>query len=123
MRGLMYLAASVFVLAACSKGSDDIAATYVSPAVYNEYTCSQIQQEIIRVNTQVNQMAGKLDDNRETDEAVTAAGIILFWPALFFLGGTKEEEAEFARLKGEFNALEQVSIQKDCAGLAKPKEG
>ena len=68
-------------------------------------------------------MAGKLDDNRETDEAVTAAGIILFWPALFFLGGTKEEEAEFARLKGEFNALEQVSIQKDCAGLAKPKEG
>lgn len=123
MRKLAYLAAAMIVLAACSKGSDDIVASYVSPAVYNEYTCSQIQQEIIRVNTQVNQMAGKLDDNRETDKAVTAAGIILFWPALFFLGGTKEEEAEFARLKGEFKALEQVSIQKDCAGLAKPKEG
>jgi hypothetical protein len=59
-------------------------------------------------------LSGKLDDNAEKDEAVTAAGIILFWPALFFLGGTKEEEAEFGRLKGEFNALEKVSIQKNC---------
>lgn len=114
MRNYVYLAAAVLVLAACSKSSEDISATYVSPAVYNDYTCNQIQQEIVRVNTQVNQMSGKLDDNAEKDEAVTAAGIILFWPALFFLGGTKEEEAEFARLKGEFNALEQVSIQKNC---------
>jgi hypothetical protein len=30
----------------------------------------------------------------------------LFWPTLFFLGGTKEREAEFARLKGESEALQ-----------------
>jgi hypothetical protein len=51
MRNFVYLAASVLILAACSKGSEDIAATYVSPAVYNDYTCEQIQQEIVRVNT------------------------------------------------------------------------
>tara|TARA_E500000178_G_C16845548_1_gene672653 strand:+ start:411 stop:530 length:120 start_codon:yes stop_codon:yes gene_type:complete len=36
-------------------------------------------------------------------------------PALFFIGGTKEQEAEYAQLKGEFNALEKVSITKDCS--------
>ena len=69
----------------------------------------------MRVNGIANQMAGKLDDNKETDDAVTAAGIILFWPALFFLGGTSEEESEYARLRGEYNALEQASIQKKCS--------
>ena len=69
---------------------------------------------MVRINGFANQMAGKLDDNKATDEAVTAAGIILFWPALFFLGGTSEEEAEFARLRGEYNALEQASILKKC---------
>ena len=64
-------------------------------------------------------MTGQLDDNRETDNVTTTAGILLFWPALFFLGGTKEQEAEYAQLKGEYNALEQFSIQKKCGFLKK----
>jgi hypothetical protein len=59
-------------------------------------------------------MSGKLDKNRENDNLTTGAALILFWPAVFFLGGTKEQEAEFARLKGEAQAVEQVSIQKKC---------
>lgn len=76
--------------------------------------CEQVRQEMVRINGQANQLAGKLDKDKATDESVTAAGIILFWPALFFLGGTKEQEAEYGRLKGEYNALEQASIQKKC---------
>ena len=45
---------------------------------------------------------------------ITGAGLILFWPALFFIGGTKEQEAEYARLKGEYEALDKVAIQKNC---------
>jgi len=67
-----------------------------------------------RISTKVNQMTGKLDKNAETDNVVTGVGVVLFWPALFFLGGTKEEEAEFARLKGEYQALEQVAVEKKC---------
>lgn len=69
----------------------------------------------MRVSGRVNEMTGKLNKNRENDNVTTTAGIILFWPALFFLGGTKEQEAEYAKLKGEYNALEQVSIQKKCS--------
>ena len=59
-------------------------------------------------------MTGKLDKNRENDNMATGVSLLLFWPAVFFLGGTKESEAEFARLKGEAQAIEQVSIQKKC---------
>jgi hypothetical protein len=44
-----------------------------------------------------------------------AVGLVLFWPALFFLeGGDGPEAAEYACLKGEVDALEQVAIQKKC---------
>jgi hypothetical protein len=42
------------------------------------------------------------------------AGLLLFWPALFALGGTREEEAEYARLKGEHAALQQSAAAKGC---------
>ena len=42
-------------------------------------------------------------------------GLILFWPALFFLeGGDGVNASQYSHLKGEFEALEQVAIQKDC---------
>ena len=41
-------------------------------------------------------------------------GMILFWPALFALGGTKEQEAEYGRLKGEYEAIQQAAIAKKC---------
>ena len=44
-----------------------------------------------------------------------AIGLVLFWPTLFFLeGGDGPEAAEYARLKGEVDALEGVAIQKQC---------
>ena len=42
--------------------------------------------------------------------------MLLFWPALFALGGTKQQEAEYARLKGEYDALQQAAIVKKCPG-------
>ena len=45
---------------------------------------------------------------------------MLFWPALFFLGGTKQQEAEYARLKGEHEALQQSAIEKKCPALVAP---
>tara|TARA_B110000879_G_C11066450_1_gene468856 strand:+ start:789 stop:1124 length:336 start_codon:yes stop_codon:yes gene_type:complete len=45
-------------------------------------------------------------------------GLILFWPTLFALeGGDGAGAAEYAQLKGEFNALRQNSVEKRC-GLA-----
>ena len=106
---------SIFVfLNACAKSSKDIVVTYVSPLQYADYACPQIKSEMIRVSSKVKALTGKIDTNNENDKIITGAGIILFWPALFFLGGTKEQEAEYARLKGEYEALDRVAVQKNC---------
>lgn len=118
----MYKAVTRFVafmfatstLLGCSTASKDIAPLYINPMQYSNYDCDQLRQELLRVNGRVSQMTGKLDKNRENDNLTTTASIILFWPAVFFLGGTKEQEAEFGRLKGESQALEQAFIQSKC---------
>lgn len=40
-------------------------------------------------------------------------GLVLFWPALFFLAGDDRSD-ELGRLKGEYEALETSAIQKKC---------
>ena len=105
----------IFVfLSACAKSSKDIVGAYVSPLQYANYECPQIKSEMIRVSSKVKALTGKIDTNNENDKMITGAGLILFWPALFFLGGTKEQEAEYARLKGEYEALDRVAVQKNC---------
>jgi len=42
------------------------------------------------------------------------AAVVIFWPAAFFVKGDGQNAAELARLKGEFEALEKVSIEKNC---------
>ena len=71
--------------------------------------------EMSRVSKKVNELRGGLKEQADNDSAQMAIGLIIFWPALFFLeGGDGADAAEFSRLKGEFEALEQVSIHKSC---------
>jgi hypothetical protein len=61
----------------------------------------------------VAQLGGRLDQASSNDKAILAGGI-LFFPAWFALGGTKQQEAEYARLKGEHEAVQQAAILKKC---------
>ena len=110
------------ILGGCASASKDVATQSVSPLQYHAYDCDQITAETMRVQTRVNQLAGRLDTAAANDKALTGVGVILFWPALFALGGTKEQEAEYGRLKGESEALQQVAISKKCAGAIPPAQ-
>ena len=99
---------------ACASGSDKIAATYVSPIQYASYSCRQIGEESQRLSSRAAQAAGVQDKKRTNDAVVTTVGVIVFWPALFFIDGDNQQTAELARLKGEMEAVEQASIQKNC---------
>ena len=109
------LTAIALVLGGCATASKDIATSYVSPMQYNQYDCDQLAAESARIRGRVDALGGRLDTAASNDAKITGVGIILFWPALFFLGGTKEQEAEYARLKGEYEAVQQAAIQKKCA--------
>lgn len=112
-------ACSGIVLAGCSTAAKDIPPTYVSPIQYSTYDCEQITAENQRLTGRVVQLGGRLDEAASNDKAIGVAGALLFWPALFALGGTKGQEAEYARLRGEHDALQQASIGKKCGFEAK----
>lgn len=100
-------------LVACASKSDNISAAYVSPLQYQGYNCNQIRSELARVSRRVNEVAGVQDSQASKDSVALGVGMVLFWPALFFMIG-KDKEEELARLKGEYEALEQAAIQKNC---------
>ena len=102
------------LIAGCATAGKDVTATYVSPVQYSSLDCDQIKQELQRVNGRVNQLTGRLDEAASNDKAIAGIGIILFWPALFALGGTKQQEAELSRLKGEYDALQSAAVSKKC---------
>jgi len=71
--------------------------------------------EMNRTSRKANELQARLKKDADNDAAQMAVGVIIFWPALFFLeGGDGPEAAEYSRLKGEFEALEEVSVQKKC---------
>lgn len=115
MKKPITLAVSVAIaLSGCSTASKDITANYVSPMQYQSYDCEQLASETQRIQTRVTEVGGHLDKAASNDQAIAGVGIILFWPALFALGGTKQQEAEYGRLKGEYDAIQQAAIAKKC---------
>ena len=112
MRAILLLFA--VALAGCASKSGDIAPMYVSPVTYQNYTCAQIAQESQNVSARAAEYAGAQDSKRTSDQIATGVAIVVFWPAAFFLGGDGNTAAELARLKGQMQALEQASVQKNC---------
>lgn len=103
----------VMALAGCATSSKDIAPAYVSPVTYQHYDCEQIAAEVARLQGRADQLAGLLDQAASNDKAIGASALI-FWPALFALGGTKAQEAEYASLRGQGDAVQQAAIVKKC---------
>lgn len=115
MKTITAIALSAAILTtACADNSADIQPTYISPLTYQSFSCSQIEQEARRIAARSAQVSGVQDKNAQGDAVATGVALVLFWPAAFFIGGNKENAAELSRLKGELDALEQASIQKNC---------
>ena len=101
-------------LAGCASSSQDIMPAYVSPVQYQGYTCQQLALEAQSISTRAATLSGVQDSQRTKDGWTTAAAVIVFWPAAFFVGGDKQAAAELAQMKGQMVAVEQASIAKKC---------
>jgi hypothetical protein len=101
-------------LGGCASSSSDIAPSYVSPVAYQSYTCQQLALEAQAISTRAATLSGAQDSQRTKDGLVTAAAIVVFWPAAFFVSGDKQTAAELANMKGQMVAIEQASIAKKC---------
>jgi len=115
-------AASLVLAAGCSTQSKNIQAEYVSPVQYQSYSCDQLTQEAERVSSRARSLSKDQDEEATGDAVALGVGLVLFWPALFFMMGD-DHEHEIARLKGEHVALQQAAVQKNCADLAAAMSG
>jgi len=106
------------VLAAgCATAAKDVAPIDASPAAYQGYSCEQIAAETARIDARAQPLGARLDEAAQHDRAILVAALLVFAPALLALGGTKEEEAEYARLRGERAALDRSAAGQGCASF------
>ncbi len=124
LRGIMVnktvaaiLVAGVMFLSGCASPSPKhILPTYVSPLQYEQYDCSQIGTEMVRVTGELNQSYRECKSHSNRDGwfmigAVLVSGPLALVPAVI---SDSESTERFAQLQGELEALEQASILKEC---------
>lgn len=112
MKKIVCLAA-LLAMAGCSTASKDVTASQISPVRYQAYECERLTAESERIGARADVLAARLDKAAENDRKLVVASL-LFLPTLFAIGGTKEEEAEYGRLKGEQAALRQAATGNGC---------
>jgi len=116
MKRKCLIAAAAISLTACATQPDEIQTASVSTLQYMNHDCGQLSLEADRISTRTNELYHNLKKTADNDEVQMGVGLILLWPTLFFLeGGDGPEAQEYARLKGEREAIEKVAIQKKCS--------
>ncbi len=114
MRGRFGAVLAALFMSGCASKSADIAPAYVSPLQYQSLTCPQLTAEAQRVSAAAAAAAGQQDSQATKDAVATTVGVLIVWPALFLIQGDKQNAAQLANLKGQMDAIEQASIQKNC---------
>ncbi len=106
---------AISLISGCAPSSEKIQSQYVSPETYANYDCQQIGVEFGRLSRRAEELGAVVDKQAENDQAQAFVGIVIFWPALFFLeGGETQQTMEYSRLKGEMETLEKVALEKGC---------
>lgn len=108
------------ISAGCASKSEEISPNFISPVLYQNYTCQQLGAEAQAVSQQAAIATGQQDKIHNDDVAKTTVGIVLFWPVLLFNKGDGAAAANLANLKGQMQAIQQASIQKQCGFTFQP---
>jgi hypothetical protein len=108
--------AAALALAGCAKSAASIDASYVSPLAYQAHNCDALAAEYATLKRRAAETFAKQDRVSGNDDVAMGVGLVLFWPALFFIDSS-DHKHEVARLKGEIQAVEDAANRKGCTGL------
>jgi hypothetical protein len=115
MRKACIVAACGLVLTACTKQASRVIATSAAPLTYDSYSCPQLADEAQHISSRAAQTTGAQDQNAPNDKLTTAAGLIIFWPALPPPKGYDPSATnELALVKAQMDAIEQASAKNKC---------
>ncbi len=107
---LAAFAACAAQISACASLPESVGPKRVSADRYSTYDCTQIRQEMARVNVEAHKVAGVQGRLAVQDFIVFGAAVTTFWPALLLLAGDDKED-ELGYLKGQQVALEKATIK------------
>ncbi|GEM_PF-3434731 len=120
---LVFVIAILLLLPGCVTSPESNSASFVSPSQFQTYNCDELLRETERIQNRVSELIGKPSDTTPANNKwILGADLSLSWAALFALGGTKEQEAEYLQLKSEYDAIQQWAIMKQCPGVIPPAE-
>jgi len=98
----------------CASSAADISPAYVLASGLSELHLPAAGDGGSGHIDQATTLSGAQDKQRTNDGLATAAAVVIFWPAAFFVGGDKQTAAELAQMKGQMVAVEQASNAKKC---------
>jgi hypothetical protein len=111
---IVTMAIAAATAAACAPRAENIRGTYTPTALYENLSCQQLVTEARTVSNRAHDAARLQNRHRVEDEVAITAGVIIFWPALFFTHGSDATAAQVAQLRGEMEAIEAASAAKNC---------
>ena len=114
IRTISLISAASLMLAACAQQPDQIAAVPVSSYPYQQMSCKQLAYERAQVVNSVNALTAAQKQKADSDGAVMAVGMILFWPALFALSAGNDQANALAQAKGQYDAIDTAQKVKGC---------
>ena len=113
MKTITFTLVAALALSGCATAPDQIATAYVSPTAYSGQTCGQLNAEAQQINARLASATGQQAAQASNDATMTAVALILFWPALFFIGGNDQALA-IAQMRGEAEAVRAAAIARGC---------
>lgn len=106
--------ATALVVCGCASSADEIAPAYIPSNEYADYSCNELSEEYSMIRSQVARMSDAQDDQASQDAFVTATGVVLFWPALFFIEGDGRQTELLAQAKGREERLRAMLRERNC---------
>src|SRR5262245_31464966 len=98
LRCVLVIAVAAAAMLGCAKRAENVAAAYVSPLTYEQFSCRQLAEEAQRVSDRAAELSGVQNRKRTDDILATTAAVIVFWPAAFLVNGDDAQTAELAHL-------------------------
>ncbi|MEL7462941.1 MAG: hypothetical protein AAFN79_02675 [Pseudomonadota bacterium] len=114
MKPFISVALSAAIVSGCASSAKNVEAAYASPTPYKALSCDELVAERGRLQERVAEVAIAQDNKAGGDTVAVAAAVIVFLPAVAFLAAGEDKSPELARLKGEFDAVTEVAVEKDC---------
>ncbi len=76
--------------------------------------CNQLESEMNRIRHEVQAKTGQKTTGDLTDTALFAAGLIIFWPALFFIDLKNADKVELDAFQSRYAHLVNIYVDKNC---------